>query len=46
MLSTAAFVLGPDQGMRLMEAQMGVAGAIVTGTTTLTTRRFYEHVVS
>ena len=46
MLSTAAFVLGPEQGMRLLEAQAGVAAAMITDRGTLTSRRFYEHVVS
>lgn len=46
MLSTAAFVLGPEEGLRLMEAQMGVAGAVVMETKTVTSRRFYEYVVS
>ena len=46
MLSTAVFVLGPDAGMRLLEAQFGAAGAIVTENSTLRSRHFYEHVVS
>ncbi len=46
MLSTAAFVLGPEEGLRLMDAQMGVAGAMVLETRTVTSRKFYEHVVS
>jgi thiamine biosynthesis lipoprotein len=46
MLSTAVFVLGPDQGLRLLEAQFGAAGAIVTENGIITSRRFYEHVVS
>lgn len=46
MLSTALFVLGPEQGMRLLEAQFGSAGAIITDKGTVTSRRFYEHVVS
>jgi thiamine biosynthesis lipoprotein len=46
MLSTAVFVLGPEQGLRLLEAQYGAAGAIVTENGVITSRRFYEHVVS
>jgi thiamine biosynthesis lipoprotein len=46
MLSTAVFVLGTEQGMRLLEAQFGAAGAILTAQNTITSRRFYEHVVS
>lgn len=46
MLSTALFVLGPEQGMRLLEAQFGSAGAMVMDNQILTSRRFYEHVVS
>jgi thiamine biosynthesis lipoprotein len=46
MLSTAAFVLGPDAGMKLLEAQFGAAGAIITEHRTLPSRHFYEHVVS
>jgi thiamine biosynthesis lipoprotein len=46
MLSTALFVLGPDQGMRLLEAQYGAAGAVITEQGVVASRRFYEHVVS
>lgn len=46
MLSTAVFVLGPVDGMRLLEAQFGAAGAIVTAHDIISSRRFYEHVVS
>lgn len=46
MLSTALFVLGPDEGMRLLDAQFAAAGAIVTQDRILPSRRFYEHVVS
>lgn len=46
MLSTALFVLGPDAGMRLLEAQYGAAGAILSDRGVLTSRHFYEHVVS
>lgn len=46
MLSTAAFVLGPEEGLRLIESQYGAEGAILTDQGTYTSRRFYAHVVS
>lgn len=46
MLATACFVLGPDQGFRLLEAQMGAAGALIMDGQTLSSRRFDEYVVS
>lgn len=46
MLSTSAFVLGPDEGIRLLEAHYGVEGAMITDTATITTRRFHAHVAS
>lgn len=46
MLSTAAFVLGPEEGLRLIDSQPGAAGAIHLGTKKLTSRRFHEHVAS
>lgn len=46
MLSTAVFVLGPEEGLRLLESQFGAAGAIVTDHQVITSRQFYEHVVS
>jgi len=45
MVSTAAFILGPREGMTLLEMP-GVAGAIVTETNVQASRRFYEYVVS
>lgn len=45
MISTAAFVLGPREGMTLLDMP-GVAGAIVTDNNTHASRRFYEYVVS
>lgn len=45
MVSTAAFVLGPSEGMRLLDMP-GVAGAIVTDRNTHASRHFYEYVVS
>lgn len=44
MLSTAAFVLGPVEGRRLLESSQGVHGCIVTRKGTLTTSRFHEYV--
>jgi thiamine biosynthesis lipoprotein len=44
MLSTAAFALGPTEGLRLLDSTVGVAGAIVLERQTLTSRRFYEYV--
>ena len=46
MLSTTLFVLGPDEGMRLLEAQFGTEGAFVMDQTVITSRRFYANVVS
>lgn len=48
LLTTAAFVLGPEEGLRLIEshAAAGAAGAIITEHGVLASRRFYEHVVS
>ena len=46
MLSTAAFVLGAEEGVRMIDAQMGAAGAVVTDTGKITSRRFYDYVVS
>jgi thiamine biosynthesis lipoprotein len=46
MLSTCAFVLGPEEGIRLLDATAGAAGAIITETQTLYSRRFHEHVAS
>lgn len=46
MLSTSALVLGPEEGVRLLEVHDGVEGAIVTDSVTLTTRRFHAHTAS
>lgn len=46
LLSTSAFVLGPDEGLRLIEAQYGTAGAIVTTDAILTSRQFHTYVAS
>jgi len=42
MLSTTAFVLGPEEGLRLLDATFQAAGCIVTETSTFTSRRFHE----
>ena len=44
--STAAFVLGPEEGIRMLEATPNVDGCITLETKRIHTRRFYEHVVS
>jgi thiamine biosynthesis lipoprotein len=46
MLSTAAFVLGPAEGLKLIESTPGAAGAITTETQILQSNRFHEYVVS
>lgn len=46
MLSTSALILGPLEGIRLLDATAGAAGAIVTETQTLCSRRFHEQVAS
>jgi thiamine biosynthesis lipoprotein len=43
MLSTTAFVLGPEEGLRLLDATYQAAGCILTETGRFTSRRFYEH---
>ena len=44
MLSTAACVLGPGEGHRLLESAPGVQGCLVTAQGTITTSRFNEYV--
>ncbi|KAB2662620.1 MAG: FAD:protein FMN transferase [Verrucomicrobia bacterium] len=44
MLSTAACVLGPVEGRRLLESSPGIHGCIVTRKGTVTTSRFHEYV--
>jgi thiamine biosynthesis lipoprotein len=46
MLSTAALVLGPDQGLRLIESQPGAEGLLHGPQSKRSSRRFYEHVAS
>lgn len=45
MLSTAAFVLGPDEGLKLIESYFQAEGCLVLEERKLPSRRFYEHVV-
>ena len=42
MLSTTAFVLGPEEGLRLLDATYQAAGCIITETRTFSSRRFYD----
>ncbi len=46
LFATAAFVLGPEEGIKVMESTQNVNGAITTETGRVHTRRFYEYVVS
>ncbi len=46
LLTTAAFVLGPSDGLRLIETTAGAAGAILTDKQTLLSHRFHEHVTA
>jgi thiamine biosynthesis lipoprotein len=46
MLSTAAFVLGPKDGLQLIESTAGAAGAITTENQILQSHRFHEYVAS
>jgi len=46
MLSTAVCVLGAVEGLSLLESSVGISGAIVTETGTITSKRFYENVPS
>ena len=46
MLSTAALVLGPEEGLRLIESQAGAEGLLHGPQSKLSSRRFYEHVAS
>ena len=42
-LATTAFVLGPQEGLRLIETHQGAEGSITTDTTRFHTRRFHEY---
>jgi len=44
-LTTTAFILGPEEGFHLIHNYHGASGAILTETGNLTTPRFYEHLV-
>jgi thiamine biosynthesis lipoprotein len=46
LLSTAALILGPIEGLRLIDSTPGAAGAIVTDKQVLQSRRFHEHIAS
>lgn len=46
LLSTAALVLGPEEGLRLIESQPGAEGLLHGPNTRLSTRRFHELVAS
>ena len=43
MLSTTVFVLGPEEGLKLLDATLGVAGALVLDRKTIVSRRFHEY---
>ncbi|MBI4662531.1 MAG: FAD:protein FMN transferase [Verrucomicrobia bacterium] len=45
-LSTAIFVLGPAEGLRLVDAYYQAEGCIITENSKIPSRRFYEHVAS
>ncbi len=42
LLSTAAFVLGPQEGLRLLDSTPQAEGCLVTGDAKLASRRFHE----
>jgi len=42
MLSTTAFVLGPEEGLRLLDATYQAAGCIITESGRFASRRFYD----
>jgi thiamine biosynthesis lipoprotein len=44
-LTTTAFILGPQEGYHLINSHHGAAGAILTANGNCTTPRFYEHMV-
>ncbi|HTY87133.1 MAG TPA: FAD:protein FMN transferase [Candidatus Acidoferrum sp.] len=44
-LSTTAFILGPQDGFNLINGYHGAAGAILTQDGNLITPRFYEHLI-
>jgi thiamine biosynthesis lipoprotein len=44
-LATTAFILGPHQGLHLLESQWGVEGALITETQRFETRGLHEYIV-
>lgn len=46
LLSTSALILGPDDGLRLLESTLGVAGALITENKKLISRRFHENLIT
>lgn len=42
-LSTTALILGPQEGLRLIETHLGAAGAVTTDSERVYTRRFHEY---
>lgn len=44
-LATSAFILGAEEGLKLIETHLGAAGCIITETSRHQTRSFYEHIV-
>ncbi len=45
-LSTTAFVLGPKEGLALIESHFGAEGAVTTGRSRFQTSRFHEYIAS
>jgi len=45
-LSTTAFILGPQDGLRLIESHLGAEGSITTDTNRIHTRKFHEYAAS
>jgi thiamine biosynthesis lipoprotein len=46
MLATTIFVLGPQEGLKMLDLMPGFAGCILLEKSQLASRRFYEHVVT
>jgi thiamine biosynthesis lipoprotein len=44
-LSTTAFILGPQEGYRLIESYLGAAGCIITNNTQIQTKNLYEYLI-
>jgi thiamine biosynthesis lipoprotein len=45
-LSTSAFILGPEEGLKLIQSTPGAEGVILTADRRAQTRGFFNHVVS